>query len=264
MSTNISIRASFSLLILLVLTLSPAYSQSTDRGSRQPNALERIRDTGVLVVGIDIPYGVMEFYDVNGKAAGIDIDIAKQFARSLGVELKIKTMPFDSLFKAIKENSVDIVASAVTITAKRQKNLLFSVPYLDAGMSLAVREDNDTIKTHANLAGKKVGVLKGTVGEDLAKKSALFRQSIVSSYEKNEHRMRDLQDAVIDAAIVHFLVTEEKTIKLVGDPLSQSFYGIVTNLDNTQLMAELNKILRDMKRNGTLISIRKKYTDIKQ
>lgn len=241
-------------LALVVLPAQKAYGASGEDGS-----LERIERQGALVVGYDIPYGVMEFYDDNGEPAGIDVDIVKHFADELGVKLDLKAMPFDDLFSAIQSRKVDIVASAVTITPDRQKTLLFSQPYLDAGMSLAVRADNSEITDHAGVAGKNVGVLKGTVGEDLAQKSDLFKSATIVPYKENEKRMSDLQQGNIDAAIVHFLVTDDQSIKLVGEPLKQSFYGIVTHLDNVELMNSLDKILRDMKRSGKLDSIRRKY-----
>ncbi len=254
----------FLCLFTFTLFISPYSKADTSNSISSSNLLQRINDRGTLIVGIDIPYGIMEFYDSEGKASGIDVDIVTEFSRQLGVKLEIKAMAFDKLFEAIHEGQVDIVASAVTITEERQKTLLFSVPYLDAGMSLAVRADNQTISTLSDLSGKKVAVLKGTVGEKLANKSELFSQSVISSYEINEKRMQDLQSGHIDAAIVHFLVTEEKTIRLVGEPLSQSFYGIVTGLNQKPLMNELNKILRDMKRSGLLISIKQRYADIKK
>ncbi len=222
-------------------------------------SLQRVLQAGVLKVGVDIPYGVMEFYDENGKEAGIDIDIVREFAGRLGVEVEFVAMPFDQLFDAITGRGVDIVASAVTITPERQQILRFSEPYLDSGMSLAVSAGNDSIQVQADVSGKKVAVLRGTVGEDLAAKSELFADAEILSYQSNEKRMADLLSGRVDAAIVHYLSTDDRNVRLVGTPLSQSFYGIVGHLDDLSLMAEINAMLRDMKRAGTIRQIRQKY-----
>ena len=88
------------------------------------SSLADIKEKGKLVVGSDIPYGIMEFYDDSGKAVGIDMDLANEIASQIGVEMEVKTMPFNDLFDAVKSGEVDIIASAVTITEERQKEML--------------------------------------------------------------------------------------------------------------------------------------------
>ncbi len=222
-------------------------------------SLSDVKEKGKLVVGADIPYGVMEFYEKSGKPSGIDIDIAKEIAARIGVSMEVKNMPFSKLFPAVQNRKVDVVISAVTITLERQKKMLFSAPYLDAGMSIAVRKDNVDIKSLENLKGKRVGVLKGTIGEDLVSKSEFIDPSLVISYQKNDERIRDLLDGKLDAIVVHFLLKDLLSLKIVGEPLSESYYGIVTNLNNSALMDEINKILRELKRSGKLREIKQKY-----
>ena len=234
---------------------NPAWSADT--------SLSDIKDKGKLVVGVDIPYGVMEFYDKSGKATGIDIDIAKEIASRMGVKIELSTMPFSELFGALKSGTMDIVISAVTITQERQKSMLFSVPYLDAGVSVAVKKDNMEIGSVRDLKDKKVGVLKGTVAEKLVADSEDINPSLVRLYEKNDRRIQDLLEEKIDAIVVHFLVKESPTLKLVGEPLSQSFYGIVARLNDNALMDEINQALRELKRTGKLKAIIKKYLSSK-
>ncbi|MCP4420319.1 MAG: transporter substrate-binding domain-containing protein, partial [Chloroflexi bacterium] len=126
-------------------------------------SLNDVKAKGTLVVGVDIPYGVMEFYDESGNATGIDMDIARGISSQLNVTLEIKTMPFADLFGALKGGEIDVVISAVTITPERQETMLFSAPYLDAGMSIAVKNDNTDINSLKDLDGKRIGVLKGTI-----------------------------------------------------------------------------------------------------
>ena len=221
--------------------------------------LADLQANGEVRIGVDIPYGVMEFYDDNGREAGIDIDMLRTIAEEFDISATFVAMPFDKLFEAIQSRQVDLVASAVTITPERQKTLLFSEPYLDAGMSLAVAAGDSDIQSHADLNGKRVAVLKGTVGEELAGKSGLFANATIVPYQINEVRMQALLSGEVDATIVHFLTTEDQRIRLVGDPLTQSFYGVVTHQDNRRLMDQINRVLRDMKRDGRLQAIKDRY-----
>lgn len=251
------------LLVTLVFCFAPSRgvrAQSTEAtGVSEDPSLRTVKERGVLIMGSDIPYGVMEFLDESGKPAGIDVDVAKEITAVLKVELKIETMPFDDLFGALRRDEIDIIVSAVTITPERQKAMLFSAPYMDAGMSIAVAKDNTGIKSEADLAGKRVGVLKGTVGEGLVEKSAHVDQSLVRRYKSNDKRIEDLVGGKLDAIIVHFLADDLPDIKIVEPPLTQSFYGVVTRLENRSLMAEIDRILRNLKRGGKINEIKNNY-----
>lgn len=222
-------------------------------------SLQNVKQRGALMVGTDIPYGVMEFLDEAGKPVGIDIEIANEITADLGIELKLKTMPFADLFGALKKGEIDAVISAVTITEERQKEMLFSAPYMDAGMSIAVADTTTDIRQEKDLAGKSVGVLAGTVGEKLMTKSAYVEDANLRRYKNNEDRLRDLLEGKIDAAIVHFVSKKPSKIKLISPPLTQSFYGVVTRLDDRTLMDSINFTLRRIKRSGRLEAIKRKY-----
>ncbi len=253
------------LLVTVVFCLPPLLStqaQSTeDAGPGGDASLRTIKERGTLIMGTDIPYGVMEFLDESGEPTGIDVDIAKEIAADLNVELEIKAMPFDDLFGALQRKEIDIIVSAVTITLERQMEMLFSAPYLDAGMSIAVATDDTDIKSQADLAGKRVGVLKGTVGEDLIEELTYVDQSLVRRYTSNDKRIADLVGGELDAIIVHFLAKDLPNIKIVEPPLMHSFYGIVTRLENRALMAEIDLTLRNLKRSEKINGIKKKYAD---
>ncbi len=232
-----------------------------ENGRSTDTSLNEIKENGTLVVGVDIPYGIMEFYDNSGNPIGIDMEIAQEIASQLGTSLEIKTMPFADLFDALKGEEVDVVISAVTITPERQETMLFSAPYIDAGMSIAVKNDNEDIQSLEDLDGNRVGVLKGTIGEELAIESEHIDASLLFGYENNDDRIEALLNGELDAIIVHFLVQENPEIKIVGEPLSISYYGIVARLDDQTLMDKIDAILRDMKRSGRLVEIRQKYVN---
>jgi len=113
-----------------------------------------------------------------------------------------------------------------------------------AGMSLAVRKENQDITSIDSLKGKSVGVLKGTMGEKLAVKSPKIDNSLLLCYVNNDKRLQGLEKGDVDASIVHFLIKDLPNIKLVGEPLSESYYGVVAKIGNTSLMRVFNKTLR--------------------
>lgn len=240
--------------VILSLAAGTTSAQASD-------TVDAIKERGALVVGSDIPYGVMEFFDDQGNPTGIDIDIATRIANDMGVELMVETMPFDELFAALDAGKVDALLSAVTITPERQEKMLFSVPYLDAGMSIGVAADNTSITSKEDLIDKKVGVLSGTLGEELMQKSDFINPDLLVSYKNNDERLADLVSGDIDAAVVHFLSGAVPGIRTLEPPLTQSFYGVVARQGEDGMMKMINDTLRDMQRDGEIRAIVKSYVD---
>ena len=249
-------------LVLSFFSVTFAFAESTENeAANDIDTLQAIEDRGAFLIGSDIPYGVMEFFDEAGNPTGIDIEIARRVAEELGATLDVKNIPFDQLFDALDAGEIDAVVSAVTITQERQEKMLFSVPYMDTGMTIAVAESNSVINSEEDLTGQKVGVLKGTVGEDLMRKSRFVEPEKLTLYEDNEERLSDLRAGKLDAVVVHFASDSVPGLRLLEPPLTQSFYGIVVRLKDEELMSSINTTLRDMKRSGELENIKRSFTD---
>ena len=242
-------------------TEAPSQADQPTVSELSGSAVSDILERNELVVGVDIPYGVMEFLDEEGSPSGIDIDIAKAIANDLGVPIAFETMPFADLFPAVQAGDIDLVLSAVTITPERQETMLFSAPYIDAGMMIAVRADESEIEGIGSLSGKRVGVLEGTVGQDLANDTPSIDADQIVVFSANDERVEALLQGDIDAIIVHFLAQGHPGLKFVGEPLDQSFYGVVARLGADDLMARVDETLRELKRDGSLAGIRSRYVD---
>lgn len=228
---------------------------------RADDSLTSITNSGVLRVGVDAPYGRMEYYDDDGSLTGVDVDVARQLASDIGVSVEFVTMPFDELFGALKEQRVDVVISAVTITAERQQTMRFSVPYFDAALQIAVRRDDDRIRQLADLPGKRVGVLAGTVGEGFANQSDLISNDLVVRFKNNDARVKALGDGQVDAIIMHFSLKDHPTLRTLPEPVSQSYYGVVGRLGDKALIEAVDQSLRAMKRDRRLDAIRHKHLE---
>ncbi len=255
MTSRVDLAATFRLVLGTVLCFAAAGFDIAVGG----RAIDEIVASERLRIGIDIPYGVMEYYDSDGNPAGIDVDIGREIAIDLDVSPHWVTMPFSKLFDAVQSGTVDLVISAVTITPERQKKMLFSAPYLDVALYIGVASGNRSIRSANDLKGRTVGVLKGTTGEDFANKSNVVDAGLVRVFDNNDRRMAALIGGEIDAAIVHFLKSDTQGVKVVGNPLRQSYYGVVSALENRLLMDRINRTLRRMKRSGRLRAITKKH-----
>ena len=98
---------------------------------------------GVLTVGCEAGYPPFEMVADDGESVvGLDMDIMAAVAEKLGLEMQVVTTSFDGIFDGIGVN-YDVVCSAVTITADRMQNMLFSLPYITNYQAVVVPADKD-------------------------------------------------------------------------------------------------------------------------
>lgn len=104
----------------------------------------------------------------------------------------------------------DVIASAITITEERKKQIDFSDPYFEAWQVIVVRKDDNRISKAEDLAGKVVGVQIGTTGqfvaEDLVKSGIKFE---IKTYDTTPDALLDLKNGNLDACIIDNSVAEK-------------------------------------------------------
>jgi len=202
-----------------------------------------------------------------GDLDGFDVDMVNAIAKDQGFKVKWKNMEFDGLISALKSNNIDIVASGLTITKERQKQVDFSDSYYDSGLTVAVANDNSDIKgidslSKSTIVGVQIGTSGAKKAEALKKKGQI---KTVKTYNGLDVAFQDLQNGTVDAVINDLPVTKayiEKQpdkIKIVGDTIDAESYGIAVNKDNSELKDMINAGLKDIKDNGTYDKLFKKW-----
>ena len=100
-------------------------------GCSSTRSLSDVKNSGKLMMSTNAEFEPFEYKD-GGEIVGIDIDISKKIAESLGVELEISDIAFDSLIPALQSGKADIVAAGMTADAERRESVDFSDPYFNA------------------------------------------------------------------------------------------------------------------------------------
>ena len=133
---------------------SPEASLSPSSGSDDGPAVQRIKDRGRLIVGVDQNSYLWGFRDpATGQLAGFDIDIVKAIAKDiLGDASKVQylTVPTDQRIPMIKAGKVDMVVRTMTINCDRIKDVAFSTAYFKAGQQLLVPEDRKSTRLNSS------------------------------------------------------------------------------------------------------------------
>jgi len=119
-----------------------------------------IRDTGRLVIGVNVPYAPMEFKNADGQLAGFDVELMTAVAKVLGLVPDFRDTPFDSILPGVVDGTFDVGASSVTDTPERE-SLVDFVTYFQAGTQWARRPGAALGPSSA--CGVKIGVAHGTL-----------------------------------------------------------------------------------------------------
>ena len=148
---------------------TPAAEEEAPAESTEPaTLLEKIQQSGKLVVGTEAQYPPYEFKDLDASFTGCDMWLAQQIADSLGVELEVVDMAFDGIIPAVQSGQVDIGIAAFTKTPERAEEIDFSDLYETSNQLLIVKTGNAELYSNKEaLAGQKVGAQKGTIQSQL-------------------------------------------------------------------------------------------------
>lgn len=217
---------------------------------------------GTLTVGSDTAFPPFE--SMNGTTAeGFDVDLITAIAKKIGLEAVIKTEVFDTVIPTLKAGGkFDVVASAMTITDERKQEIDFTDPYIDSNQSIAVKKGS-TIKSEADLTGKKVGVQSGTTGEAWAKENLTGATTV--PFKTATEAFAALQagnvDAVVnDLPVTAFLVKDPaRGLEIVKEVATGEQYGFAVSKENTALLAAMNQALAGLKSDGTYDQIYSKW-----
>ena len=173
----------------------------------------------------------------------------KAIAEDQGFQVEIVNLGFDGLIPAVQTGNIDIVASGMSIKEERLKEVDFSEPYIDAGLAIAVPENNTTIKGEADLKGKTVAVQIGTTGAEKAqelKDAGIIKD--IKTFNTVDVVIMELVNGGVDAVINDkpvteaFIAKQPGKIKIVGETLVSDSYGFAVK-KGSDLLAKINACL---------------------
>jgi len=166
--------------------------------------LSEIKEKGVLVLGTSADYPPYEFHkeiDGNDTIVGFDIDIAKQIAADMGVELEIIDMKFEGLLPALTAGKIDLIVAGMNPTEDRKKSVDFSVVYYDPSQTMLVKSEMvSELNSIESFAGKSIGVQKATLQEEVA--AEVFPDSSVKALGKIPNLIMELKTGKVDGLIL--------------------------------------------------------------
>lgn len=208
----------------------------------------------VLRAACNADFAPFEFQDKDGKYVGFDMDLIRAVGKEMGYEVEIQNLNFDGLIPALNAKNIDVAVSGMTITEERKNKVLFCDPYYQAGLTIAVRSDNQDIQSFGDLKGKKIAVQIGTTSASEAKK---VEGADVREFNSSADTFTELNNGGVDAVINdrpvndYYMVQNPKAqLKVLSDVLTAEEYGMALSKDNKELADQINAALKKLKENG--------------
>ena len=210
------------------------------------------------------PYVEADPRDVS-KVVGFDAEIAELIARQLGRTPQFMQVQFTSLDQSAKRGDFDIGLSGIEDIPARRQALAASIPYYEFREVLTVRAaDRDRFRSLADLKGKKVATLGGTMAYDLLLEAERTQGLTAVSYDDDVHPYSDLVLGRVDAVVLDHILADRGMRRNPGlythpDALAVGHYIVITAPENTAMRDQVDQILRAAMRDGTLEKIFRKW-----
>ena len=212
--------------------------------------------------GESIPFSFVK----GNQVVGFDLELMLRFAAEQQLNPIISTYNFGGLLAAIISGKVDIIGNSIMITEERAKEIAFSDPYFETTSGMVVmkknlaqkNKKNTLVNDGSNIAVSKVGAMTGTTGEMYIRSH--YPKAEVQCFDDIMDAVASLQAHKLDYVITAYttaLKVSNKNEDLVVLPkeYTDEYAAIAFPKNNTELLAQVNKVLTEFKKDGTLDQI---------
>ena len=240
-------------------TTTTTSTQTPQTSGQCPVSVDVIKKRGKLILGTDATWPPWE-YVVGDKIVGWDIDIAREIANALGVQLEIRDMRFAGLLEAVRKGDVDLAISAITWTSEREKVLEFSMPYYLESIVVVTKAARNDINKVEDLYGKTVGVQIGTTHEEWAaanlekpNKANVRRYDKVYPYMVEVLRRGYVDAIILDRSIATALVKKFPDLKIAFElPGSAGYISVAMPKCAQDLKLVVDQVIENLMQTGKL------------
>jgi len=227
---------------------------------------EEIQRSGVVRVGMDATYPPFDVQDNSGTCSGYDVDLAHELARRWDVRAEFVNIHFDGLYDALLADKCDVLISALPYDPAMTEDVLYSPSYFNAGLLLAVREDERGIRSVGGLADKKVGVELGSAAHlearRLSEQARIPLQIVPSSTSREALEAvlaKEVDAAIADSVSVYRLARDPGRIRYLDEFLTDEQYVIAIRPHSGYLWKRIADEIARMHKDGFLEALQSKW-----
>lgn len=220
-----------------------------------------------FTVGFDQDFPPFGYVDENGEFTGFDLELAKEAAKRMDMEIKLQPIDWDSKELELSSGSISCIWNGFTMNG-RENDYTWTESYMDNSQVFVVKSDSG-IKTQADLAGKIVtaqtdsAALNALNGDDFKDLKASFKE-LLTCAQYNTAFM-DLEAGAVDAVAMDIGVAKyqiegkESKFIILDEPIVKEQYAVGFYKGNTEMRDKVQKALDEMAADGTFKKISEKW-----
>ena len=213
----------------------------TESKAEGDNSLQKVKDAGQFILGLDATFKPMGYTDENGEIVG-----------------------FDTLTTDLNVGKCDCIWNGLSINEERQEKMNLSEPYMKNAMVFVVKGDS-TVAKMDDLKGKKISVQNGSSAQTILENSAIKDDITISPIATNVEALQQLELGVVDVVFLDEVVADYeiknsgKDYKKLAEGLEEEQYAIAFRKNDQALRDAVQKTLSEMKADGKLGEISTKW-----
>lgn len=246
----------------MVFTLATGCSSKTENtgATDQPKQEETKKESDKIVMYTNAEYPPFEYFE-GDKIVGADVDIAEVIAETLGKELEVVHVEFESIIPAVTSGRGDFGAAGLCITPERAESVDFSIPYSTSCQNVIYKDGTD-FDSLEKLAGQKIGVQIGTTSDqqiteaiangvlkDTGAECMQYADSLTATQDLIAGRITAV---VVDQVPAQEIVKQNEGLSTKEIESWSEKLAICVNKGNTELLDKINEVLQKLMDEGKI------------
>ena len=255
------------LLVLSQLACQSSLTGSGSNSSTAPMRLQRILESGELRIGLSGNQPPLNMTNKSGEIIGLEVDLMKALAHSMGLTARFVVKPFADLIPAIENGEVDVVISGMTITPERNARVAFVGPYFISGKSVLTKSaeiasaDEATLLNNAN---HRYAVLAGSTSEAFV--DQVLPKAVSVPAKDYDTAVQMVLDDEVQAMIADFPICQlsvmrhpEANLSTLMTPFTIEPLGIALSADDPLLINLVQNYMQALAATGALEALQAKW-----
>ncbi len=238
-------------------------------GCSNENIGEDSLDISKLIMGMDDTFAPMGFRDKQGEIIGFDVDLAKEVFKRMDVDYELQAIDWSMKETELSSKNIDMIWNGYSITDKRKEKVNFSQAYLENKQIIVTLSDTNIFEKE-DLNGKKVAVQNGSSTLEAINKEPEIVETFENGepilFDTNHEAFLDLEagrsDVVVaDEVLARYYIKQKNAddYRVLEEDFGKEEYGIGFRKEDEELLEKVNKVLDDMREDGTYDSIYQKW-----
>ena len=223
----------------------------------------------VYINGIDANFPPFAFVDKSGNPDGFDVKALDWIAKEMGFKVKHQPMDWDGIVPSLKAKKIDIVASGMSITDERKKQVNFTIAYWKIKQVLVAKKEAKVTAEQALADGNKIGVQRGTteakwIEENLIKKGG--KKFELVQYDSAPLAIEDVINGRIIAAAMDDApaldAVKKKPVKILGGfGMKDEDFGYAIRKEDAEFLKKVNEGLKKLMKSPYWAELKKTYIE---